>query len=705
MRSYAIGSDVGGTFTDVVVVERDTGRLAQYKSPTTPQDVSEGILSALRLAAEAEGVELHELLSATEVYSQGTTVATNIFVERRGAKVGLLQTAGFGDTMFIMRAGARTAGLPEPEIKLFSKLVKPDLIVERDMVIELNERIDVEGTVLAELSREDVSNAIRTLRERGAESIAVSLLWSFKNDVHERLVKEVMAEEAPDLYLTLSSELLPRIREYERTVTTVINSYVGPEFSRRLGTLAESLKQEGLRVEPLLMRSHGGLSSFETSVRSGAATLRSGPAGGVAGSAYLGELCGQSNIVTADMGGTSFDVGLVVEGQAHISSEAIIDKYLTGMSSVKIASIGAGGGSIATVRNGYLEVGPESAGAVPGPVCYGNGGTRPTVTDADIVLGIIDPDYFLGGRIKLDAAASRRAIDEQIAQPLGISVLEAAAAIKSVTDNKMADLIRRTTIEQGYDPRDFVIFGYGGAGATHAAGYGSEVGAKAIIIPSTAATHSAYGIATSDLRVSVERSHPMVAPAGTTSFAQHFPFGTLNSAFDQLDAQARAELAGQGGDPSAVEISHLLEMRFRGQIYEVTVPVETAPFTSDTVDELQSRFIGAYEGLYGEGSAFAPSGIEIVTFRTQAVVRNPKPAMATFESRTDGVLEPVRHRDVYMPGAGVTSMPVYDGSTLRVGDRMPGPALVDFPTTTALVSTGQSAYVDDLLNLVITKES
>jgi N-methylhydantoinase A len=261
------------------------------------------------------------------------------------------------------------------------------------------------------------------------------LLWSFKNDVHERLVREVVEAEAPGLYLTLSSELLPRIREYERTVTTVINSYVGPELSRSLGSLAERLKQEGLRVEPLLMLSHGGLASFSKSMRRGAATLRSGPAGGVAGSAYVGGLLGQPNIVTADMGGTSFDVGIVVDREPHTTSEAIIDKFLTGTSSVKISAIGAGGGSIAKVVNGYLQVGPESAGAVPGPACYGQGGEDPTVTDADVVLGIIDPAYFLGGRLTLNADAAWRAVREKVAEPLGMSVEEAAEAIKSITDN------------------------------------------------------------------------------------------------------------------------------------------------------------------------------------------------------------------------------------------------------------------------------
>ncbi|WP_020499219.1 hydantoinase/oxoprolinase family protein [Sciscionella marina] len=704
MSTYSIGSDVGGTFTDVVVVERETGRLAQFKSPTTPNDVSEGIIAALRLAAAAEDIELRELLENTEIYSQGTTVATNILVQRRGAKIGLLQTAGFGDTMFIQRAGSRTAGVPEAEIKLFSKLVKPAPIVERDMVVELHERVDVNGTVLAELSRDEVSAAVADLREGGAEAIAVSLLWSFKNDVHERLIREVVEAEAPGLYLTLSSELLPRIREYERTVTTVINSYVGPELSRSLGTLAERLKQEGMRVEPLLMQSHGGLASFAKSMERGAGTLMSGPAGGVAGSAYLGELLDQPNIVTADMGGTSFDVGIVVDQQPHTASEAIIDKYLTGMSSVKVSAIGAGGGSIAKVVNGYLEVGPESAGAVPGPACYAQGGEDPTVTDADVVLGIIDPDYFLGGRLKLDARAAWQAVKDKVATPLGVSVEEAAEAIKSITDNKMADLIRRATIEQGYDPREFVIFGYGGAGPTHAAGYGEEVGAKAIIVPATAASHSAYGIATSDLRVTTERSQPMAAPPLAERFSEHFSHTEITEIFDQLDAQARQELAGQGGDPGEVVINHVLDMRFRGQIYEVSAPVQNTSFTAADVDDLKHGFVRAYESLYGEGSAYAPSGIEIVTFRAQALIRNPKPALSRHRPRSGAGVEPARERTVFLRGEH-TALPVYEGENLASQDTVTGPALIDYTTTTAFVDSGQRAVVDDLLNLVITKEN
>jgi N-methylhydantoinase A len=705
VASYTIGSDIGGTFTDTVVVERASGRLQQFKAPTTPGDVRHGILATLRQAAVSEGLSLDELLSAVALFSHGTTVATNAFLERRGARTGLIQTQGFGDTLAIMRAG-RAAGLTSEEVKRFSRLVKPRPIVERALIAEVAERVDYRGRVLAPLDEDDARAAVRALIEQDVESIAVCLLWSFRNDAHERLLADIIAEEAPDVYVTLSSELVPRIKEYERTATTAINSYVGPVLRRSLAGLESDLARQGLATPPLLMQSNGGLAGVEASIAAAATTLMSGPAGGVTGSSRLGRLLGYPNIVTTDMGGTTFDVGLVVDGEPLMLSRSVFDQYTTCLPSVAITSIGAGGGSIARVRHGYLEVGPDSAGASPGPACYGRGGTLPTVTDADLALGIIDPANFLGGQLRVDRDASLAAIEEHVAAPLGVGVLEAASAIRTITDNKMADLIRRVTIERGHDPRDFVVFAFGGGGPTHACSYGSEVQARAIVIPQTAAVHSAFGIATADLQVTHELSRPMITPPGGAPISTTLTREAFNEPFAQLDEKVRSALRRQDVEDADIQVSRQLDMRFRGQIYEVAVTVQSEPFSDADVDGLAQRFVMAYETLYGEGSALAEAGIEFITFRSTATAATPKPATAAKAARAYGRLAPSGRRAVYLPERGeLTELPTFSGADLCAGDIVGGPAIVELPATTVLLGAGQTCAVDSMLNLVITTEA
>lgn len=703
---YSAGCDVGGTFTDLVVIDRTTGVRRQFKSATTPDDLSAGIVATLELAAQSLSMELAAFLGSVEQYCQGTTAATNALAQRNGARVGLLQTRGFGDTLFIMRAGGRAAGRGEAEIKRFSKLTKPAPIVTKDLVVELNERIGPDGAVVAPLDENDVRAAVAALVAVGVDAIAVSFLWSFKNPSHEQLVRKVIEQEAPQLHVTLSSELIPRIKEYERTATCAINAYVGPPLKAGLSSLVDTLRERGLAVDPLIMQSNGGLASVTVSVDRAATLLMSGPAGGVVGSAELGRALGHANIVTADMGGTTFDVGLIVDGHPDVAAEAIVEQYLTGLASIHIQTIGAGGGSIATVRNGYLEVGPQSAGAVPGPVCYGQGGTEPTVTDADIVLGILDPDYFLGGAIELDADGAYRAIEEKIAKPLGISVLEGAAAIKTITDNKMADLIRRVTIERGHDPRDFVIYAYGGAGPTHASGFSAEVGAKALVIPLTAPVHSAFGIATAAVVTTLERSDPRVTPAGSSGLAGFIDVGTVNALFNDLDRQAIGSLVQQGLAESDVELSHVIDMRFRGQIYETAVPAPVGNLSPAEFDALVPTFVSAYEAMYGPGSAFTLAGIELVNFRvtaSSAVSAVPAPALVAPSTVAP---KPARERRVYSPATkDLEPTPVFIGGDLTFGHTVPGPALIEFPHTTVLVPAKQAAHMDERFNLVIEREN
>jgi N-methylhydantoinase A len=492
MCAYYVASDVGGTFTDTVVID-DTGRVGRYKSSTVPDNPAEGVLHTLIDAAADRNLDLVELLADVEVFSHGTTIATNAMLEGRHKKVGLIQTRGFGDTLTISR-GFKGTGLDEEETKRFRTLVKQPAAVPPSLAAEITERVDYAGRIVCPLDEADVRRAVADLRAAGAEVFAVSLLWSFANDVHERRVAEIIDDEVPGASITLSSEFLPRIGEYERTLTTAVNASLRPLLKTALDSFESTLTKAGLRSGPLLMQSNGGLATFAEVEKRAAATVMSGPVGGVVASQFLGSHKNYRNIVTADMGGTSFDVGLVLDERPVMSNTTLIGRDQLALPSVAVRAIGAGAGSIASVRNGVLQVGPESAGARPGPACYGIGGERPTVADADLVLGYLNPDNFLGGRLTLDVDRARQAIDEHVAGPAGLSIEQAAEGIKTIVDARMADLVRQVTVEQGYDPADFAVFAYGGAGPLHAFSYGAELGCPQIVVPITASVHSAFGV-------------------------------------------------------------------------------------------------------------------------------------------------------------------------------------------------------------------
>jgi N-methylhydantoinase A len=498
---YCIGIDIGGTFTDIVVVD-DQGQLRIYKTESTPGDLSRGVVEGLRLASEDLGLSLTGLMSATSYFAHGTTAATNAFIERKGAPTGLITTKGFGDTVLIQRMMGFTAGLTEDQIPHYTCRAYPAPVVPPHLIKEVPERVDYKGAVVVKLNEEEARRTVRELVSSGAQAIAVCFLWSFRNPAHEQAMKRIIQEEAPGLFVSLSSELVPVIKAYERTATTCINAYLARVVASYISSLERELRDLGLPGPFFIMNSIGGVLSAQEAPNRAVTLLASGPTGGVIGSLYLAEILGHRNVITTDMGGTSFDVGLIVDGRPVVATTSVVEKYHILTPMINIHAIGAGGGSIARVEGGHLKVGPESAGASPGPVCYGRGGSEPTVTDADVVLGIIDPDYFLGGRIRLDKAKAEAVIQEKIAGPLGMTLVEAAAAIRTVADSKMADLLRNLTLEKGYDPRDFVLYAYGGAGPTHCARYGSELNVKAIIVPATATVHSAYGAVASDIHYS-----------------------------------------------------------------------------------------------------------------------------------------------------------------------------------------------------------
>lgn len=695
IRRFYVGVDTGGTFTDLVAMD-EGGGLVTAKTPTTPGALEVGVFEGLRLLATGLDLALDEFLPSVVRIGYGTTQATNALIERKGAATWLLTTQGFGDSIFIQRLLGFTAALARDRLGMYRERRYPEPIVPRGCVREIPERVDQAGNVVLPLDEEAARRALESALEGGAEALAVCLLWSFRNDSHERRVRDLAREIAGDaVSIALSSEVSPVIGEYERTASTVINAFLARDARAHYRRLEDALRERGFRGAFRVLNSTGGVIPARDAGERPILTLLSGPTGGVTGSRHLAETLGHRNVITSDMGGTSFDVSLIVEGRPLVSLGRETGGYHLSVPMVDIRTIGAGGGSIVSVEDGLLRVGPESAGSVPGPVCYGRGGARVTVTDADVVLGIIDPGRFLGGRMRLDAEAAERAVREQVAEPLGLGVDEAAAGVRRIVESQMADLLREVTIGRGHDPRSFVLYAYGGAGPMHCAGYGRELGVERIVVPATSMVHSAYGALASDILFSAERSRILQGSADGSGLDP----GVIEAEFAALEGECRAALAASGVAESEWEISRFAEMRYRSQTHELLVPVPAGPIDEPLVDLIAARFHEVYETTYGEGAAFVDAGIEIETFRVEALGRTTKPA---FAERVAGRPAASRTREVYVPEeAGRVSVEVVDWLDLDAGMRVPGPAIIEHPGTTVVVGTGQVAAVDTYGNLTI----
>ena len=681
--TYTVGIDIGGTFTDTVVMD-EAGAIQTYKSPTTPRDLIGGLLANVDLAAP-------DLLPQTTRIAHGTTAATNAYIERRGAKVALLATRGFEAVIFQQRMMGMTAGLSVSELTDYSKRRVPQPLAPPRLVFGIRERVDYRGEAIGRLREEDVRAAAERCAEEGVEALAIAFLWSFKNPAHERRAAAIAREVLPDAYVSLSSEVAPRIGEYERTATTLVNAYLGPTVDRYARTLEQRLGERGSRAQVVLLDSAGGVMTAGEAGRQPVRLLLSGPSGGLTASEYLGRLLGHRNVITFDMGGTSTDVGLIVDGVPLRRHEAVMEKYHLVVPMADIRAIGAGGGSIARVeRGGYLRVGPESAGAEPGPACYGRGGVLPTVTDADLVLGILDPARFLGGRLPLGVAAAEAAVDEHVARPLDLSVVDAAAGIKRIVDARMADLLRTVTIQRGHDPRRFVLYAFGGAGPTHAPAFALDL-VETLVVPQTQSVHSALGAIASDLAFSYELSEPM--RLSRDRGAADADLARIERIYDDLERRAHADLAAHRATGHRVE--RFVDMRFTRQTKELRVPFTgTVPVT---------EFLRRYGRRYGEESVPDVTGFELVTFAVEARARLPRPELRRHEPEgPDAAPALLGEREAWDAAAGaLVRTRIYEGERLRPGNVVRGPAIVEYAGTTVAVSSGQEMTVDELLNLTV----
>ncbi len=683
--SYRIGIDVGGTFTDLFLWSGDSDA-ETFKVLSTPQDPSLGVLAGLRAIAESRGISTAELAAQTSLIVHGTTVTTNAALTRGGARTGLVTTAGVRDALE-MRRGIR-------ERQYDNRYTNVVPLVPRRLRLAVPGRLDCTGAEIEPLSLEEVRAAARTFRAEGIDAVAICFMHAYADGRHEQAVAEVLREELPDAWLSISSEVMPTIRFYERVSTTVLNAYIGPVLRDYLASLLSRLSETGFGGILLIMQSNGGVALPEVVRSRPATTLLSGPAAGPrAAAAYAGAL-DHEDCLLVDMGGTSFDASLVRGGSAAPSSDGEIDRLRIALPMLEIATIGAGGGSIGWIdAGGLLRMGPASAGALPGPACYGRGGTLPACTDADLVLGYLDPAAFAGGSLPLDLDKSRAAIAEHVADPLGLSVDEAAAGMYAVINTNMAFGVREVTIKRGLDPREFPMVVAGGAGGLHACAIAAELEIPTLIVPRTASTLCATGMLLSDLQHDFVRS--CIGPLASIDPT------VLAGMVDSMSGEGARQLTLEGAE--SIEHHVALDLRYLKQYHEVTVPIDAAAVVSGDLEAVAAAFHAAHDRLYGYDLADAGTGLELINVRVRSVGTTERPRLPRLEhGGPDASAARTGERRAWVPDRSrFESVPVYDGHALLAGGVIAGPALIERTDTTIFVSARYAATVDPLGSIVL----
>jgi N-methylhydantoinase A len=672
---FSIALDVGGTFTDVTLRDMASGRLFITKTPTTPHDPSEGFLAgvdkALALAGACHTSLRHVL--------HGTTTATNAILEGKGAAAGLLTTAGF---RYVLEIGRHDI----PRRANMFAWTKPARPVPPELIFEIPGRIGVGGEEIEALDEDAVREAARRLRAAGIASAAVCFLHSYADGTHERRVREILLEEHSDCAVSLSSEVLPVFREFERSMVTVLNAYVQPLVGRYVGRLAERLRARGITAPLSIMKSNGGVVGAETVRAQAIHTALSGPAAGVIGARLIGEASGFADVISVDVGGTSADVCLIQGGEAGLTVEGRVGAWPVPVPMIDIHTIGAGGGSIARVTDdGALTVGPESAGAVPGPACYGAGGEAPTVTDAHLVLGRI-PAHLLGGEMPLDVERARRAIEERVARPLGLPLEAAACGILDIVNNNMVGAIRLVSVERGHDPRDFALVPFGGAGPLHGADLAALLGMRTVVVPRHPGVLSTFGLLGTEVRNDYARTSLQKPP--------DYDLGSVAAVYAELERGADRWLADEGVPASQRRLLRLADLRYRHQGFEITVPW---PERDLAIAALLARFHARHERLYTYALPDAP--VEIVTLRLTAAGRVRRFALP--ERGEARGRRGLGTRRVYFAGHGWVECPRVDREKLGLGSVVRGPAIVEQPDSTTVVLPGQRARADRFGNLVV----
>jgi len=677
---YRVGIDTGGTFTDVVLIDDLEQRIHITKVASTPANPALAVVGGIDKIAGLVGIDPREV----DFLVHGTTVATNALLEYKGVATALLVTEGFKDILSIAR---------QTRPKLYDWFVRrPEPLVPRRMRFEVAERMDHTGLVLTPLDEAQVEGIASLLRDRGVTSVAVCLLHSYAESGHEKKIGQIFARVFPEAKVCLSSDVLRETREYERMSTTVINAYVMPIIEGYLEHIRRRLAEQEIRVELNVMQSNGGIMTAETAAQKSVNTILSGPAGGVIGCQATAAQAGIENCITVDMGGTSFDISLIHQGQVSFKNESEIAGHPVNAPMIDIHTIGAGGGSIAWIDSGgALRVGPQSAGADPGPVCYGLGGREPTVTDANLVLGRLDPDYYLGGELKVDREGAERVIRERIAGPLGLTLEEAAWGIIRVVNASMVRGIRTVSVERGHDPRRFSIMSFGGAGSLHAADLARELDVPEVIIPLYPGVASALGLLTADFRY----DYSLTFQAQVSRVEPE----ELNRAFGELEAEAREQMGKEKVSGLKLLFLRTADMCYRGQAYHLNVPFPSGLLTRASLEAVTADFHAQHKALYGFDRPAQPT--ELIYLRLSAVALMNKPAIPRLEPGPAGYWpEPRETRRVFLGGQW-REVPVFARQELRPAQPVPGPALIEQFDTTTLVGPGQTWRVDEHQNIRI----
>jgi N-methylhydantoinase A len=674
-RAIRIGIDVGGTFTDIVGIGED-GAMTVIKVPSTPQTPNVAVIRAIEALLAHEGDVLVDFLG------HGTTAATNAFLTQRGSVTALLTTRGFEDVLEFRRMD-RTGVLDPYDLQL----QVPTPLVPARRRIGVGERIGRGGEVVTPLTEAEIARAVRRVRESGAEAVAISLLWSFENPAHEIALRDALVEELPDLFVTCSHEIDPTMSEYERTSTTTVNAYVGPLINRYFSLVEQAADSKGL-PEPRIMQSNGGLASIHEAGRRPVALLESGPAAGVAACAYLGSRLGVPNVLAVDMGGTSFDVALIIGGEPRRLIETDVHGYAVRTPMLDIRSIGAGGGSIAWIdEGGALRVGPQSAGSEPGPVCYSRGGTLPTVSDANAVLGYIHA--LTGGSLSLDVDAARRALAEQIGEPLGLDAVGAAHAVRRLANAHMADAMRVMTSEAAMSPADLTLMVYGGAGPLHGASLAREMEIDRVVIPAHPGALSAMGVATGDL------IHELVEPIMK-------PLDVLDPAdvagrFEAMRQRGQKILEGEGCTPEQMEFQPYIVARYIGQMHDLQVSLSATDWSSMDLPLLADRFHAEHRRVYGISVEGEP--VLMVSARLRVTGKIRKPTFAGYAG--SAAPEPERTVTAWFEDIGSAAVPLYRRAPWRPDEPQAGPAIIQEYDSTIVVLPGQTWHIDEFGSIII----
>ncbi|MDH3215036.1 MAG: hydantoinase/oxoprolinase family protein [Candidatus Krumholzibacteria bacterium] len=688
---YKLGVDVGGTFTDFILIS-ETGETSIHKTLSTPEDPSIGVLNGIHDLAKIIDLTTDGLIGRIDTIVHGTTVATNALLTSRGARTALVTTRGFRDGLEMRR------GIREEQYNNHYRNVVP--LIPRHLRLTVDERIDSRGDVVTPVDESELLAVAEHLAKEQVEAVVVCYMNAFKNNVHEAKTAQFLRQRLPSCFITASSEVLPSIRFYERVSTAAVNAYIGPVVADYLGSLTRKLDEIEFAGTLLIMQSNGGVVTPEVVRRSPAATVLSGPAAAPTAGAFYARLFDYKNCITIDMGGTSFDASLVIDGECVTSTDGSINRYRIALPALDIATIGAGGGSVGWIdHGGLLHMGPESAGADPGPICYDKGGTRPTCTDASLVLGYLNPDFFAGGRIKLNVERTKQLISEQIAERLDLSLLEAAAGMYRIINSNMAQGVREVSIERGYDPREFLIIVAGGAGPIHAAEICSELEIPMFVVPDVSSIFCAAGMLLGDLKHDYIHSY-------LVSFS-HIDKSHFLELYEAMQETGTETLIKEGVDRDRIDFYPVLDLRYVGQYHEVQLPVSWQDVQVYDLKRIHRAFHCEHNRLFGYSLEEEGTEIELINVRLRVIGRTEKPRFLGGEQgpvSLDSALK--ERRPVYIPEEGaMKDVPVYDGDVRLGGHTIAGPAVIEKVNTSILVSDSYSCTIDTYGSCIVYKKN